>query len=90
MNKVQVGDKVKCKVTGLQGIVTGITTYLYACERAMIQPSVDKDGKVPDIFCCDVPQLEVLEKGVVLPTFETMSRTGGDNPAPTPPPIPRR
>ncbi len=63
--KIQFGDIVKDRITGLTGVVIGITTYLYNCDRASVQPRVkpgtDAD-KIPDTFDVDTYQLEVTDE----------------------------
>jgi len=62
---IELGDRVKDKITGLKGIVVGITNYLYGCQRIMVQPEETKDGKPVDTFYVDAPQLESVKKGAV-------------------------
>jgi hypothetical protein len=33
MDTVNLGDKVKDRITGLEGIAIGVTTWLYGCRR---------------------------------------------------------
>lgn len=35
---VELGDRVKDKISGLKGIAVGISNYLYGCRRISIQP----------------------------------------------------
>ncbi len=60
---VELGDLVKDKITGLQGLVTGRTDWLYGCVRFVIQPTALKDGAVQDASTFDEPQLIILKKG---------------------------
>lgn len=60
MDKVQLGDKVKDKVTGFIGIAIGKTNWLHGCTRVIVQPPMDKDGKIPESMSFDEPQLEVI------------------------------
>ena len=64
---VENGDEVKDLVTGLKGIVIGITEWLNGCARAGVQPQVLKDGKAVDPAWVDLSQLQVLAKGKVQP-----------------------
>lgn len=93
---VENGDKVLDKISGFEGIVTGTTIYLNGCVRFIIQPKIDKDGKMPGPEWIDEEQLEVLEKGafkkeeVVISISEkpdsipipVVRKTGGPNPIP--------
>lgn len=62
----ELGDKVKCKVTGVVGIVTTKAKSLYGCDRVIIQPAAGNDNKVPDSMWCDDDAAEVLESKVVV------------------------
>jgi hypothetical protein len=59
-----LGKKVKCKVTGLTGVVTSRSECLYGCNRYFIQPPAGKDQKVPDGFWVDEDQIDVTGEGV--------------------------
>lgn len=63
--KIELGDKVKCNVTGFEGIVTSIAQNLYGCDRIVVQPPKGKDGKVPDSMWADIVACKVVKKGVV-------------------------
>lgn len=62
---IGLGDRVKDRISGLTGIVTGFHAYLYGCERASITPEEHKDGKPAESFVCDVAQVELLASGAV-------------------------
>jgi hypothetical protein len=82
---VKLGDRVRDKITGFQGIVIGVTDWLYQCRRPIVQPEEVKDGKMPDSQSFDEDQLEVLATGVIKPTIQrraeplqtTVQATGG-------------
>lgn len=59
---IELGDKVKDKVSGFTGIVIGMTKWLHGCNRMIVQPVVGKDGKLPDSAQFDEPQLEIVSK----------------------------
>ncbi len=61
MTEINLGDEVKDIITGLKGIVIGKTKWMYGCNRVIIQPPMDKDGKVPDGYSVDEPQVEVIK-----------------------------
>lgn len=65
MSKISLGDRVKDKVSGFQGVAVARHTYLAGCDRISIQPPVDKDGKLPDSMTFDEPHLELVEPAVV-------------------------
>jgi len=62
---IELGDRVKDKISGLKGIVVGISNYLYGCKRVSIQPEEAKDGKPAEWYTVDEPQLEIVKKSVV-------------------------
>lgn len=61
----QLGDRVKDSVSGFTGIVIARTSYINGCVRILVQPPVDKDGKLPATEAFDEPQLYVTEVGAV-------------------------
>lgn len=58
--QIQLGQKVKDKLTGLEGIVIGITDWLYGCRRITFQPYGHKDGKAFEMLTVDQPQCELV------------------------------
>ena len=60
MVKIDLGDEVKCTVTGFKGLVVGLHHYLHGCTRVSVQPKVSKDGSHKDAVAFDEPQLKVL------------------------------
>ncbi len=59
---INLGDKVKDKVSGFTGIVIGKTEWLHGCTRCIVQPPVKKDGTLPENNAFDEPQLELVSK----------------------------
>ncbi len=78
---IELGDEVRCKVTGLQGIVTSIATCLYGCDRLTVQPPmIKKSDKIPDSMWIDLPAVKLIKKGAVkAPTIDELpeKKTGG-------------
>ena len=62
---VELGDRVKDRITGMTGIVYGISNWLYGCRRITVQPEKEKDGKPADTFCVDEPQLRITKKAAI-------------------------
>lgn len=58
MHTVELGSKVRDRVSGWEGTATARYEYLNGCERYEVSAH-DKDGK-PEGFVFDVQQLEVL------------------------------
>lgn len=90
----ELGDKVKCYVTGITGIVVSKSKHLYGCDRIGIQPPSGADNKLVEAVWCDIDAVEVTEKAVVKghtqrpvdvrkfggPSLPGMVETRSDNP----------
>lgn len=63
---IQLGDRVKDKVSGFTGIVTGITYWLQGCRRIGLAPQEVKDGKILDMVWLDEPQVTIVKRAVVV------------------------
>jgi hypothetical protein len=61
MFTIEMGVKVKSKISGFQGVVVSRAEHLNGCNRYWIQPPVDKDGKLIDGYWLDEQELTVLE-----------------------------
>ena len=76
---MNLGDKVKDRVTGFTGIVTGRTTFLHGCVRICItSDKLPKDGKPLDPIWIDEPQAVLVKAGVLAEGDHT---NGGPMPA---------
>ena len=63
MATIQLGDRVKDPVTGIEGIAMGKTEWLHGCFRINVQPKgKNKDGVPYEMSVFDEPQLIVLTK----------------------------
>ena len=58
-----MGDRVREIVTGNEGVITGVSEFLWGCRQHLVHFE-DKDGK-PQSEWYDVGRLEVLDSGVV-------------------------
>lgn len=73
-HRINLGDRVKDKVSGFEGTVVARTEWLNGCWRMVVAPRVDKDGKMGDTHSFDEPQLElVIEKAAK----QGSKKTGG-------------
>lgn len=61
---INLGDKVRDKITGFTGVVTGMTTWLNGCVRVGVQGITLKDGTPTVVEWIDDVQLQVVEAGV--------------------------
>lgn len=60
-----LGDKVRCKITGFEGIVTGQTSWISGCHTSGVRSQSLKDGEPMDVCWFDDPQLELVSRGSV-------------------------
>ena len=60
MNDIELGNKVRCKVTGFVGIATAKTEFLNGCIQYEVIPKVSKDNKILDGVSIDEQNLEVI------------------------------
>lgn len=73
---MEMGDRVRDRITGFQGIVTGVATYITGCKQACVAPTVKSDGG----RWFDEDRLEVVARGAV---SIAVKDNGPDAPAPT-------
>ena len=86
--RAEIGDRVRERVTGLEGIVTGTHQWLTGCDTCTIQPAM-ADGKVPAAEHFDVWRLEVIEAGVVpMESVRDPAFTAGESGELPAPPLP--
>lgn len=72
---IELGQKIRCKVTGFEGIAISRVEYLNGCIQYCIKPKVGKDGKILDGIYIDEEQLEVIGKGLSI--SEKEKKPGG-------------
>lgn len=73
--KFKMRDRVKCNVTGFEGVVTAYCDYLNGCEQFCVKPTeLDKDGKMQDGVWFDQDQLDKVKAA---PKAKAPTRTGG-------------
>jgi hypothetical protein len=72
-----LGDKVKDRLTPLEGIVIGRTEYLYGCVHVLVNPGVLKDGVPADSTWIDEDRVEVVQAGAQRRPVSADERHGG-------------
>ncbi len=77
---ITLGMKVKDKITGFTGIVTGYVTYITGCNQALVVPAVGKDGAAKDASWFDEQRLEQVGKTVI--SLDNSKARGFDKAAP--------
>lgn len=75
----RIRDVVRDRVTGLSGVVVGVTTWMNGCRRITVQPKELKDGQPVEPSTIDEPDLERLERPSNVPP---QPDTGGPRPEP--------
>lgn len=76
-DKVELGDKVRCKISGWEGIVTQYAKCLTGCDRVSIQGPIQKDGKMGEGYWVDAFACEILKKGAVKLNHPGVNDNGG-------------
>ena len=71
-----LGDVLRCRITGAEGVAVAYTEYLYGCRRWSLQPAALKEGK-HDWITFDEPQLERIATAPPAPATRV---TGGPRP----------
>ena len=94
---IKLGQRVRDRMTGIEGIAIVRAEYLYGCTRIGVQPTEVKDGKPVDTSHFDEPQLEVIGDDFVVEAESSRPATGvpatgrhGDREAPSRPADPTR
>lgn len=78
--KLNLGDVAKDTISGYEGVVVCVATWLHGCRRITIQPlKLNKDGAPHDGFTFDEPQLKLIKRAKVPKGDDT---TGGPRPEP--------
>lgn len=62
---LNLGDKVRDCVSGLEGIVVSRSEHLYGCNRYWVSPQEVKDGKPVEGCWLDEDACEVVTEGVI-------------------------
>jgi len=60
--EIELGDKVKDKVTGFTGIAVAKTEFLNGCVQYSVAAKVGKDNKMPEEIGIDEQSLKVITK----------------------------
>jgi hypothetical protein len=81
---INLGDRVRERYTGIEGIVIAITHWITSCDHIGVKrEGLDKDGKPYELLWFDEPNVEVIRAGVVTPLAPdpaTGMKTGGPVP----------
>jgi len=58
--QIQLGDKVRCKLTGFTGITVCKSEFINGCIQWSILPKGDKKNKMPEEVGIDDQSLEII------------------------------
>ena len=79
----ELGDRVKCKVTGFTGIVTAHAMHIAGCDRLWVDPPIGSDGKMNDGKWFDIDMLSIVDPlAVERIKYDRKAPGGIDLPAP--------
>jgi len=80
--RVKLGDRARDVLTGMEGIVFGITSYATGCDHiGLKRQGTTPDGNQFDMHWCDEPLVEVLETGALqLPGDASPAKKNGGPP----------
>lgn len=78
---MQLGIRVKDKITGFTGIVTGTVDYLTGCSQALVAPGLDDKGMIRDSVWLDIQRLERVGTEQII--LDNSASPGFDKAAPT-------
>lgn len=77
----ELGDKLKCRITGFVGIATTHAKHLSGCDRFWVSPQIDADGKSREGQWLDIDMVEIIEPKVIeVVSYPTKAPGGADLP----------
>ncbi|WP_309086432.1 hypothetical protein [Chelativorans sp.] len=75
-----LGTKVRDRITGFSGVVTGRVEYLTGCNQVLVSPPAKEDGSLVAAEWLDEQRLEVISEDRIL--LDNGASPGCDRPAP--------
>lgn len=63
----ELGVRLRCNITGFEGLATGRMQYINGCVQYLVKPPVDKDGKMREGEWIDEAQLTKVDEGIRTP-----------------------
>jgi hypothetical protein len=79
---VSLGDKVKDRISGFEGIATCRSEYMFGCVRVGVSPRGTHEGKPVESQWFDEDQLDVIEVSAIQRPASVDERRGGPMSAP--------
>lgn len=79
-DRVKLGDEVRDKISGFEGVIVARTEYLWGCVQYAVASRRLKDsGEVLDWLWLDVDRVEIVQREEAT---RVVRLTGGPQPAP--------
>ena len=75
IKRIKLGNKVRCKYTGFEGIAVAKTEFINGCIQYTIAPKVDKDGKMQEEFGIDEESLSIIDTDIDIDNDEEIQYT---------------
>lgn len=60
---IELGDLVRDRISGLEGVVTGIAVYIFESPSVRVQPEECEGGKIIDPTWIPPKRLVIVKKG---------------------------
>ena len=78
-----LGVKVKCKITGFEGLVVAKADHITGCNTYGVKTKMDKDGKLINAEWFDEGVLELKGKGISIQEVKAPKKGGplAENPS---------
>jgi hypothetical protein len=84
-----MGYRIEDKITGLQGVATSVSFDVYGCQTVLLNPGIDKDGKLRESVWLDEARVDKKHGiRVMEPPDFLGTRKSTDNKGPELKPIP--
>jgi hypothetical protein len=77
--RFSLGDLIRDKVTGFEGICVGRANHISGCDTYGVQPRGLKDGNAIEHKWYDDPRLELVTAGALTGIDPREARTGADS-----------
>jgi hypothetical protein len=78
--RIEMGQKVRDKITGFAGTVTGHARYITGCDQFLVLPMMPDDKTVVEGRWFDEKRLDVTDTKTIV--LDDEKQNGADMPAP--------
>lgn len=77
---MNLGEKARDRITGFEGVVTGLALYISGCDQALLAPPVDNEGRFRDGLWFDIRRLVRIDGPTIV--LDNGATPGCDRAAP--------